>query len=115
MVKLETSYSIGAVVFSATLVSVATSLFAAKKIHQPYRQISQELDTLHEQVVTSHAAYQAESKNNNALINRLPIGFALINTTSQTVTTSGNVADLLGITSDTIQASTLLKTLDSCK
>jgi signal transduction histidine kinase len=115
VVKLETSYSIGAVVFSATLVSVATSLFAAKKIHQPYRQISQELDTLHEQVVTSHAAYQAESKNNNALINRLPIGFALINTTSQTVTTSGNVADLLGITSDTIQASTLLKTLDSCK
>lgn len=110
----EIYYAVGAVVISATIVSIATSLIAGKKIHQPYRQISQELDTLHAQVLSTHAAYQAESKTNSALIERLPIGFALINTTSQKVASSSNVSDLLGITSKVIQASTLLETLDSC-
>lgn len=115
VLKTEIYYAIGSVVASATLVSVATSLIAAKKIHQPYTAISKELDTLHEQVVTTHAAYQAESKNNNTLINRLPIAFALINTTTQTVSASSNVSDLLGITTDNIKATTLLNALDSCR
>lgn len=114
VLKMDITFAVGAVLIIATIVSIANSLIAAKKIHQPYSKISQELDTLHAQVVSTHAAYQAESKTNSALIERLPIGFALINTTSKTVSVSSNVSDLLGITSKTIEASTLLDALDSC-
>lgn len=114
VLNYDIAYAVGAVVFSATIVSIATSLIAGKKIHQPYGQISQELDTLHAQVVSTHAAYQAESKTNSALIERLPFGFALINTTSRKVASSSNVSDLLGITSKSVRAETLLNALSSC-
>lgn len=112
--NLGVEYAVGAVLISATIISIATSLIAAKKIRQPINKITEQLDTLHEQVESTHAAFQTASKNNSAIIERLPIGFALLNTSSQKVTASSNVSELLGIPGGNTQASTILDALDSC-
>lgn len=95
--KLSTIESVIATIVATLLMSIVVSLLGTKRVSKPLEVISNEINTLHEQVSSSTGALAETNKSVSALLNNLPVGILVFNKNLELIKHNDYATVLLGV------------------